>query len=282
MLTPVDIQNKEFKSGGLGYDKRDVESFVSKLAQDYETLYRENMDYKDKIKNLNSMVSNYRSMEKTLQKALVLAEKTAEETKVAAEKEAKNIEKQANVRAQIMIADAKDEIRHIQEKSLALSRQFDAFKAQFKAILLSNLNLLDSDSFKISLESDNIIKADLDILKSFQNEREAKEAAEKAENAENAEEESLDSLEEQKKEEVKEEEESSKAKSKKKIEPVKIVDEDEDEEEEADASDEDEEDEEDEEDDEASDTEEPDDGIDEDGEIKGQGAFKFVDAEDDD
>jgi cell division initiation protein len=277
MLTPVDIQNKEFKSGGLGYDKRDVESFVSKLAQDYETLYRENMDYKDKIKNLNSMVSNYRSMEKTLQKALVLAEKTAEETKVAAEKEAKNIEKQANVRAQIMIADAKDEIRHIQEKSLALSRQFDAFKAQFKAILLSNLNLLDSDSFKISLESDNIIKADLDILKSFQNEREAKEAAENAENAEEVE--SSDSLEEQKKEEVKEEEESSKAKSKKKIEPVKIVDEDEDEEEEADASDEDEEDEE---DDEASDTEEPDDGIDEDGEIKGQGAFKFVDAEDDD
>ena len=277
MLTPVDIQNKEFKSGGLGYDKRDVESFVSKLAQDYETLYRENMDYKDKIKNLNSIVSNYRSMEKTLQKALVLAEKTAEETKVAAEKEAKNIEKQANVRAQIMIADAKDEIRHIQEKSLALSRQFDAFKAQFKAILLSNLNLLDSDSFKISLESDNIIKADLDILKSFQNEREAKEAAEKAENAEEVE--SSDSFEEQKKEEVKEEEESSKAKSKKKIEPVKIVDEDEDEEEEADASDEDEEDDE---DDEASDTEEPDDGIDEDGEIKGQGAFKFVDAEDDD
>lgn len=278
MLTPVDIQNKEFKSGGLGYDKRDVESFVSKLAQDYETLYRENMDYKDKIKNLNSMVSNYRSMEKTLQKALVLAEKTAEETKAAAEKEAKNIEKQANVRAQIMIADAKDEIRHIQEKSLALSRQFDAFKAQYKAILLSNLNLLDSDSFKISLESDNIIKADLEILKSFQNEREAKEAAEKAETAENADEvDSSDSLEEQKKEEVKEEEESSKAKSKKKIEPVKIVDEDE--EEEADASDEDEEDEE---DDEASDNEEPDDGIDEDGEIKGQGAFKFVDAEDDD
>lgn len=275
MLTPVDIQNKEFKSGGLGYDKRDVESFVSKLAQDYETLYRENMDYKDKIKSLNSMVSNYRSMEKTLQKALVLAEQTAEETKAAAEKEAKNIEKQANVRAQIMIADAKNEIRHIQEKSLALSRQFDTFKAQYKAILLSNLNLLDSDSFKISLESDNIIKADLEILKSFQNEREAKEADEKAENAENAEEvDSSYSLEEQKKEEVKEEEESSKAKSKKKIEPVKIVDEDE--EEEADASDEDEE------DDEASDTEEPDDGIDEDGEIKGQGAFKFVDAEDDD
>lgn len=278
MLTPVDIQNKEFKSGGLGYDKRDVESFVSKLAQDYETLYRENMDYKDKIKNLNSMVSNYRSMENTLQKALVLAEKTAEETKAAAEKEAKNIEKQANVRAQIMIADAKDEIRHIQEKSLALSRQFDAFKAQYKAILLSSLNLLDSDSFKISLESDNIIKADLEILKSFQNEREAKEAVQKAEKAENAEEvDSSDSLDEQKKEEVKEEEESSKAKSKKKIEPVKIVDEDE--EEEADASDEDEEDEE---DDEASDTEEPDDGMDEDGEIKGQGAFKFVDAEDDD
>ena len=27
MLTPIELQNKSFKSGGLGYDKKDVDQF---------------------------------------------------------------------------------------------------------------------------------------------------------------------------------------------------------------------------------------------------------------
>ena len=35
MLTPVDVQNKSFK-GGIGFDKKEVETFMSELSADYE------------------------------------------------------------------------------------------------------------------------------------------------------------------------------------------------------------------------------------------------------
>ena len=41
MLTPVEIQNRVFKSGGLGYDKKDVDSFMKEVVESYEMLYRE-------------------------------------------------------------------------------------------------------------------------------------------------------------------------------------------------------------------------------------------------
>ena len=40
MLTPIDIQGKVFKSGGMGYNKQDVDLFFSTVAADYETLYK--------------------------------------------------------------------------------------------------------------------------------------------------------------------------------------------------------------------------------------------------
>ena len=34
MLTPVELQNKTFKSGGLGYDKKDVEQFFREVTDE--------------------------------------------------------------------------------------------------------------------------------------------------------------------------------------------------------------------------------------------------------
>ena len=127
MLTPVEIQAKTFKSGGLGYDKKDVESFMREVNRSYEILYRENMELKDKVAVLNEGIQYYKSIEKTLQKALVLAEKTAETTKAAANKDAKRIEKEAKVKANILLADAKNEL---ELGTLELQEQIEEKKAE--------------------------------------------------------------------------------------------------------------------------------------------------------
>ena len=48
MITPIEIQSKSFKSG-MGYSKADVDSFIQTVAADFESLYRENLELKDKI-----------------------------------------------------------------------------------------------------------------------------------------------------------------------------------------------------------------------------------------
>lgn len=152
MLTPVEIQSKSFKSGGLGYDKRDVDAFKNDVYKNYEALYRNNMELKDKVSVLTEGIQYYKSIEKTLQKALLLAERTAEETQNAANKEAERIKKEAVAKANIMLADAKNELDQLHAQTVALIQQYEKYKAQFKALAAAQIDLLDSDAFSINVQ----------------------------------------------------------------------------------------------------------------------------------
>ena len=153
MITPIEITNKNFKSGGLGYDKKDVDAFFQDVAESYEQIYSENIEMKDKISTLNDRLKYYMTIEKTLNKALVLAEKTADERKKTAEKEARRIEREAQVKYQIVLSDAKNELRKIHQKTVELIEQYDLYKTQFKHLAAAQIELIESDSFKINVAS---------------------------------------------------------------------------------------------------------------------------------
>ena len=151
MLTPVEMQGKSFKSGGLGYDKKDVDAFMREVNKNYEMLYRENMELKDKVSVLNEGIQYYKSIEKTLQKALILAEKTAENTKEAANKDAKRIEKEAKVKANILLADARNELENLHNKTITLLQQYEKYKAQFKRLAQAQIDTLETEAFSINV-----------------------------------------------------------------------------------------------------------------------------------
>lgn len=151
MLTPVEVQSKTFKSG-LGYDKKDVESFRAEVLRSYEELYRTNMELKDKVNVLSEGIQYYKSIEKTLQKALVLAEKTAEETKNNAALEAKRIEKEAQAKASILVADAKNELNNLHQQTVALVQQYEKYRLQFKNLAQAQMELISSDAFSLNIE----------------------------------------------------------------------------------------------------------------------------------
>lgn len=151
MLTPVEIQNRAFKSGGLGYDKKDVDSFMKEIADSYEILYREKMELADKVNVLNDGLQNYKTIEKTMQKALLLAQKTAEETQETALRNAHAIEKEAMTKAEIILSDAKRELERIHQKIVALCQQYETYKVQFKNLAAAQIELLDTESFQIHM-----------------------------------------------------------------------------------------------------------------------------------
>ncbi|MBQ8799286.1 MAG: DivIVA domain-containing protein [Lachnospiraceae bacterium] len=159
MITPIDIQNKVFKSGGLGYDKKDVDSFMQDLLDNYEMLYRENMELNDRISVLSEGLQYYKTIEKTLQKALVLAERTAEETKGTALKNAQLIEQEAISKSNIILEDAKRELELIRKQTTELIQQYDIYKARFKSLANAQMELLDSPSFSIDMEKLSMFEA---------------------------------------------------------------------------------------------------------------------------
>lgn len=170
MITPIEIQSKTFKSGGLGYDKRDVDGFLREVLASYETVYRENLEMKDRLTTLNDGLNYYKTIEKTIQKALVLAEKTAEDTKVAAMEKASVIEKEAQTHAQLIIADAKNELEHIHQQTIQLIQQYEKYKMQFKNLAAAQMELIESDCFNINIARlDAFIDNDLEAQNSKKN-----------------------------------------------------------------------------------------------------------------
>lgn len=151
MLTPIEVNNTTFKSSASGYNKSQVDTFKSQITKDYETLYKKNLEMEDTISELNNRLSYYSSIEKSLHKALVLAEKSAEETKANAEKNAKNIEKEAQTQAMILLADARKELFRLHEQTLRLLSQYETYRAKFTAMLDAEKELIGSEPFSIDV-----------------------------------------------------------------------------------------------------------------------------------
>ena len=176
MLTPVEIQNRVFKSGGLGYDKKDVDSFMKEISDSYELLYREKMELADKVNVLNDALQNYKTIEKTMQKALLLAQKTADETQENALRNAHAIEKEAMTKSEIIVSDAKRELERIHQKTVQLCQQYEKYKLQFKNLAAAQIELLETESFQIHMM--DLPTVELDTLKQTAVPAEKKEAVE--------------------------------------------------------------------------------------------------------
>ncbi len=142
MLTPVDIENKEFTKTFRGYDVTEVEEFMRSLVADYERLYRSNADLKEKNATLNDTIGTYRGMEETMQNAILAAQRTAEDIKKTAYERAEVIVKDAERRAAEAIGKANAAIAQLEKTYLFMQGEMNGFKAKMNALLATYMQLL--------------------------------------------------------------------------------------------------------------------------------------------
>lgn len=150
MLSLNEIKNHEFKKG-IGYTKKSVDDFVNEIVESFEEVNRENTELKEKLTTLSEGMQYYKSIEKTLQKSLVLAQKTADEKKEKALSNAKIIEKVARSRADSIITKAKNDLDAIYRQTDELNRRFELYKSYVKNLITTQLDLINSDTYKISV-----------------------------------------------------------------------------------------------------------------------------------
>lgn len=142
MLTPLDIQNKEFKRTFSGYSMQEVDEFLNLVIDGYEKLYKENMDCKDRITKLEESVKQYKNIENTLQSTLVVAQSAGEQIQKNAEEKAANIVADANNKAKEIVANSFEEVKKLEYRYEELKRGIDVYTAKMTALLESQLGLL--------------------------------------------------------------------------------------------------------------------------------------------
>jgi cell division initiation protein len=143
MLTPVDLETTVFKRGFRGYNAREVQEFMENFGHDYEQLYRENLDLKEKLEESDKKIHQYQLIEDSLRNAMVLAEETAEEAKAAARQKAEQIVREAELNAEAIKMKAREDIQNELRTLALLKNQVEYFKCQFKSFLSGLLDMAE-------------------------------------------------------------------------------------------------------------------------------------------
>jgi cell division initiation protein len=176
MITPLDIQNKEFSKVVRGYKESDVDSFLDIITFDLERLITENSLLKNEAARLNKELQRYRGSEGVVLETLEAAKALMGDICESAERRAEILLKNAELDAELIQREAKESVEKLTEESISLRNRFTTFKTKYKSLLESELERFDGLSVKLFAEFgiDNINIQKDNISKPWQESRETK------------------------------------------------------------------------------------------------------------
>lgn len=145
-LTPMDIHNKEFSRSFRGYKEDEVDQFLDDIVDDFEKLYKENIDLKDRIRSLADQINQFRTMEKTLRETLVTAQKTADDVIDVAQKKSELIIREAEEMARQIREDADKAVIEANREQFEIKKQIKILKSKIKSLLETHIEQIEQIS----------------------------------------------------------------------------------------------------------------------------------------
>ena len=125
-LSPADIRQQHFTERMFrGFDRDEVDRFLDQIAEDYESVIKENALLKEQLAAFEERSRATAELERTLQDTLVTTQRLTDEMKVSAKREAELIIREARVAGEKILEEARaDEARLASEmKSLKRTRR---------------------------------------------------------------------------------------------------------------------------------------------------------------
>ncbi len=167
-LTPLDIHHKEFHHALRGYSEEEVDQFLDEVADEFERLFKENIDLSEKLEATNAKVRDYQSMEVTLNNTLVSAQRSSEQIVAQANEDASTIMRDAEVKAKEIIHGALTEKQKVQSELVRIKQAEEDFRARFRALLEQHLGsisevTLPQDVTVLIGETERGVVSDVDV-----------------------------------------------------------------------------------------------------------------------
>jgi cell division initiation protein len=148
-ITPIEIQQHQFKTRMLGYDSSAVDLFLEMVANELERLHKQNHELKETLARTRTALDQMKDREQALQQTLMTAQQVTEELKSTARKEAEVVMVDARLQGEEIVRSADERrlqlIREIQE----IKRQKISFECGLRALIDGHMKLLDMETFAI-------------------------------------------------------------------------------------------------------------------------------------
>ena len=154
MLTPMDIQEKEFGRSFRGYDENEVNVFLNEIMKAYVEVIDENERLKAELAREKATNDEFRRIEQSVRETLIVAQRTAEEVTSNAKhnadqmlemaaKECQNLRKEATLQAKAQMDEAVDKVHVIVGEYERLVREKHQFLRRMKGNVQAELVLID-------------------------------------------------------------------------------------------------------------------------------------------
>jgi len=153
-ITPLDIQQKQFKVKFRGFDMEEVYSFLEIIRESLEEILKENSMLKEKVTILETQLEEYRKIEQSIRDTLMTAQKLVEDYQTNAKKEADLIIKEAELKAEQILKEAQEKVVKIHEDIVDLKGIRRHFKEEIKRLIESHLRMLEFDKEREGEESE--------------------------------------------------------------------------------------------------------------------------------
>ena len=159
-VTPLDIQQQQFKTRFRGFDIREVDTFLEQMAETVESLQKENQNLGDEVRRLELEIQGYRKREETFKRALLNSQKVLDQMKDNARRSAELIIAEAEVKAEKILNKAHNRLAQLHEDITELKRQRTQIEVQISSIIEAHSRLLEigKEGMKESDDEDAKVK----------------------------------------------------------------------------------------------------------------------------
>jgi cell division initiation protein len=143
-ITPLDIQQQQFRVRFRGFDMVEVDNFLDLLSNEFEELLKENSQSREEDGRKAERINQLEAGEKELRDTLVSVQRITEEMKNNARKEGELIIEEAKLNARKILEAAQTQALQIEGEINQLKRQRAEFEASLRATVEMHWRLLES------------------------------------------------------------------------------------------------------------------------------------------
>ncbi len=142
-ITPLDIQQKQFRTRFRGFDVREVDAFLEQMADSFEAALLEKEALNEEIRRLGLEIDGYKKREETFKRAMLNSQKVLEQMKANAEKSAELTVAEAEVKAEKILNRAHNRLAQLHEDIAELKRQRIQIEVQIGSVIEAHSKLLE-------------------------------------------------------------------------------------------------------------------------------------------
>lgn len=143
-ITPLDIQQKQFRKRYKGYDPDEVRAFMQLISGEVEEVRKENAALKEESRDIGNQLKEFNDLEVALRDTVIKAQEFVETYRANAVRNAELLQEEAELQAEEML-------KEMQQKVVEIHREITELKGIRKHFKDEMTNLIESSLGKVEV-----------------------------------------------------------------------------------------------------------------------------------